>query len=187
MIANFISLIRILSIPFFVGTLLYYTPQKDFLRIIAFFIFLFAMLTDVIDGFIARKIDKKSEIGAILDPLSDKLLLMSAFFCLYLLKSLPLRIPLWFLILVVSRDLIILMGTGIMFLLGIRFKIVPTLWGKLTTFFQMLTVICVLLKFKFSFLVWYIASVFTIISGVDYIRKGLKLINNANKADINNN
>jgi len=79
------------------------------------------------------------------------------------------------------------MGTGIMFLLGIRFKIVPTLWGKLTTFFQMLTVICVLLKFKFSFLVWYIASVFTIISGVDYIRKGLKLINNANKADINNN
>ena len=67
MIANFISLIRILSIPFFVGTLLYYTPQKDFLRIIAFFIFLFAMLTDIIDGFIARKIDKKSEIGAILD------------------------------------------------------------------------------------------------------------------------
>ncbi len=183
MIANLITLMRVLSIPFFVGTLLYYSPQKDFLRLMALGIFLFAMTTDIVDGFIARKMNKKSEIGVVLDPLSDKLLLMSAFFCLYALKSLPLRIPLWFLVLVVSRDLIILIGTGIMFLIGVKFKIKPSVWGKLTTFFQMITIVSVLLVFRFSFLIWHIASIFTIISGIDYIYKGLRIVNNVNKAN----
>lgn len=80
--ANKISVFRILSVPFFVACLLYYSDQRQFLRIVALAIFCLAVVSDAVDGYIARKSKQHSPAGLILDPLGDKLLLMSAFICL---------------------------------------------------------------------------------------------------------
>ncbi len=174
MIPNLISLYRILSIPFFIWSL------KEGLREIALLIFGVAVISDFIDGYLARKVPSRSPLGKIIDPLADKFLLMSAFFCLYAFKELPMNIPFWVLLVIVSRDLIILIGAGIIFLMGVSMEIKPTLWGKLTTFFQMMTVLSVLLGFKLSFLVWDTAIIFTVVSGAQYILRGIKVIANAN-------
>ena len=171
MIPNLITLYRLLSIPFFIWFL------KQSLRGWATLIFGIAIISDFIDGYLARKILKKNEIGALLDPLADKFLLMSSFVCLYMFKNLPLNIPFWVVLVVLTRDLILLLGGGLMLLMGIKFKIEPTIWGKLTTFFQMFTVLSVLLNFRFSFIFWEVACIFTVISGVDYMVKGIKIIN----------
>ncbi|MBU1999362.1 MAG: CDP-alcohol phosphatidyltransferase family protein, partial [Candidatus Omnitrophica bacterium] len=74
--ANKISLFRILTVPFFISCLIYYTPGKKFLLLVAVSIFILAVLSDAIDGYIARKSKQQSQAGLILDPLGDKLLLM---------------------------------------------------------------------------------------------------------------
>ncbi len=79
--ANKITICRILAVPFFIATVLYYSPQRDHLRYAALGIFLFAVISDVIDGYIARTRHQKTRAGAILDPLADKLLLISATGC----------------------------------------------------------------------------------------------------------
>jgi len=177
-IANRVSIFRILSVPFFVACLIYYSPQNDILRYIALFIFLLAIISDAVDGYLARKTKQKSQAGLVLDPLADKLLLLSAFVGLRMIEDFPLKIrfPLWVSLIVISRDIIILLGVVVIYLLKTKLDIYPTVWGKLTTFFQMLSVVCVLLQFRFSFIFWTIAVVFTVISGFDYIRKGMVIL-----------
>jgi len=170
-IANKISTFRILTVPFFIGCLLYYSPEKDFLRLIALAIFILAVSSDAIDGFIARKSKQHSPVGLILDPLGDKILLMGAFIFLYIIDT-GIRFPLWVSLIVVSRDAIILLGIIAIFLVRQKLDIHPSIWGKLTTSFQMAAVISVLIRFQFSYLLWSMAIFFTLISGVDYIRRG---------------
>src|SRR3989338_7065868 len=86
--ANKVTIVRILTVPFFIATVLYYAPERDYLRLAALCIFLVAVISDVIDGYIARTWKEKTKAGAILDPLADKLLLISAFICLYKIRSL---------------------------------------------------------------------------------------------------
>jgi cardiolipin synthase len=176
--ANKISTIRILSVPFFIACLIYYSPEKDHLRFIALAIFVLAVLSDAVDGYIARKSQEKSKAGLVLDPLGDKLLLVSAFICLYFIKEPPsgIRFPLWVVLIVISRDMIILLGAVVIYMLKQEINISPTRWGKLTTTFQMLSVITILLQFKSSHVFWTIATVFTIISGIDYIKRGFKIL-----------
>lgn len=176
--ANKLSLFRILSIPFFITPLLYYSPQRDFLRFISLGIFLVAVLSDAIDGYIARKAKQRTVAGAILDPLADKLLLLSAFLCLSLIRGLPkdLRLPVWVLIIFISRDVIILLGSVVIYIVRGELKIYPTVWGKLTTLFQTVTIVSLLLRIKFSVLFWIAAVIFTVISGTDYIRRGFKIL-----------
>jgi cardiolipin synthase len=174
-IANKISSFRILTVPFFVACLLYYTPQKDYLRFVALGIFILAVFSDVVDGYIARKRGQHSPAGLILDPLGDKLLLISAFIFLYL-KNTGVRFPLCVTLIVVSRDAIILLGIIAIFLVRQRFDIKPSVWGKLTTGFQMAAVISVLIRWDFSRIVWSVAIFFTIVSGIDYIRRGFAIL-----------
>jgi len=77
--ANWLTVGRIFLIPVFVIFLIYYTPGDEFYRYAAFWIFITASLTDALDGFIARKFNQKTELGALLDPIADKLLLVSGF------------------------------------------------------------------------------------------------------------
>lgn len=179
MIPNLISLFRILIIPFFIWTL-----KEDKIGV-SLIIFSSAVVSDFIDGFLARRIPQKNPVGSLLDPLADKFLLMTAFFCLYAFKNLQLNIPFWVLLVVVSRDLIILLGTGLIFVMGTKIEVKPTVWGKMTTFFQMFTIISVLLKFHFSFVFWNVAVIFTIISGVHYISKGIRIINIQSRNGLN--
>ncbi len=177
-IANKISLFRILSTPFFIGTVLYYNTQRDYLRYISLGIFLLAALSDAIDGYIARTRKQKTRIGTILDPLADKLLLSSAFLCLYVKRSFihGISIPLWVVLIVISRDIIIIAGSCLIFMVRQDLELVPTSWGKFTTAFQMFTIILVLLQFKHAYLGWWVASALTVISGIQYLRGGFRIL-----------
>ncbi|MDD5731117.1 MAG: CDP-alcohol phosphatidyltransferase family protein [Candidatus Omnitrophica bacterium] len=175
-IANKISIFRILTVPFFISTLIYYSPEKDFLRFIALAIFTLGVISDAIDGYIARKAKQMSKAGLVLDPLGDKLLLMSAFIILSPLSKLTIQFPLWLTVIVISRDMIILMGAIVIFIVKQDINVASTRWGKLTTTFQMAAVISVLLQISFSFIFWSAAAFFTVISGVDYVMRGFKVL-----------
>lgn len=174
--ANKISTFRILSVPFFIASLLYYSQSRDYLRFVALFIFLLGVVSDAVDGYIARKSRQYSKAGLVLDPLGDKLLLMSAFICLSLIPEYPLKFPLWVTLIVISRDVIILLGTVLIYMLKQTIDVFPTRWGKLTTTFQMSAVIAVFLKLDFSYMFWWLAVFFTLISGIDYVGRGFKTL-----------
>ena len=163
--ANKISTFRILCVPFFIATLVYYNTQRDYLRFVALAIFILAVISDAVDGYIARKSKQQSQAGLILDPLGDKLVLMSAFICLSFDKF-SLQFPLWVTLTVISRDAIILLGTTVIYIVKQRLNISPTRWGKVTTSCQMASVIAVLLKLKFTPLIWW----------MDYIMRGFKTL-----------
>jgi len=180
--ANKISTFRIVSVPFFIACLMYYGQDmagREYLRYCALAIFVLGVISDAVDGYIARKSKQQSKAGLILDPLGDKLLLMSAFICLYL-SPLPVRFPLPVILIVISRDILILLGAVVIFIVKHEINIVPTRWGKLTTTFQMLSVILVLLQWQYAFVCWWIAVFFTAISGTDYVMRGFKLLYNNN-------
>ncbi|MDD5005655.1 MAG: CDP-alcohol phosphatidyltransferase family protein [Candidatus Omnitrophica bacterium] len=177
--ANKITIFRILSVPFLITTLVYYTPQKDYLRLIALFIFALAIISDAIDGYFARVRNQKTQAGAILDPLADKFLLITAFIFLYHISNqyFDIKLPLWVILIVIFRDVILLLGGGIIILTNQENKIMPTWWGKTSTFFQMMTILFLLLKLNLSYYIWNIAVIFTLISGIDYLRKGIVMFN----------
>lgn len=175
--ANKISTFRILSVPFFIAALICYRhPEKEHFRFIALGIFILGVISDAVDGYIARRTAQKSKAGLILDPLGDKLLLMSAFICLSIFKEFPLRFPLWIVFIVITRDILILLGAVVIYIVKQDINISPTRWGKFTTTFQMLAVIAVLLQLQFGSALWRLAAFFTVISGMDYIKRGFKTL-----------
>jgi len=179
--ANKVTIGRILVVPFFIATVLYYSDERDYLRLIALGIFLFAIITDVIDGYIARTHHQKTKAGAILDPLADKLLLISAFICLTIKGEifLSVKFPLWLVVSVISRDVILLLGAMIIHLVQGDITITPSKWGKATTFFQIICILTVLLQWKVSVVLWYMTAGLTVISGLGYIRNGIKTLNDS--------
>jgi CDP-diacylglycerol--glycerol-3-phosphate 3-phosphatidyltransferase len=176
--ANKISTFRILTVPFFIASLVYYSPEKDYLRFVALGIFILGVISDAVDGYIARKSKQMSPAGLILDPLGDKLLLISAYICLCAIHDFPRGIyfPLWVSMIVVSRDAIILLGALVVYIVKQQINIHPTRWGKLTTTFQMLSVVAVFLQLKLTPLLWWVAAGWTLVSGLDYVRRGFKTL-----------
>lgn len=162
--------------PFFIACLIYYSPERQYFRFLALVIFILGVISDAVDGYIARKSKQQSKAGLILDPLGDKLLLMSAYIFLSQLSHFSLQFPLWVTFIVISRDLIIIMGTLVIYMVRQKIEIYPTRWGKLTTTFQMLSVILLLLQSNLSFLSWWLAVIFTVISGADYVKRGFKTL-----------
>lgn len=184
--ANKVSIFRIISIPFFLSVVLYYSPQRDFLRYVALGIFLLAVVSDFIDGYIARIKKQKTKFGSIVDPLADKLLLITSFICLYVKSNIypDIYLPLWVVLTIISRDVIILLGAVIIYLMKQDLNVNPSYGGKFTTFFQMVTVIAFLLRLNFVGLLWNVAIFFTMLSGIDYLRKGVLVLN---AIDVKNN
>lgn len=169
--ANKISIFRILSTPFFIASL-YYSTERPYLRIVAIVIFAIAVFSDAVDGYIARKSKQKSQAGLVLDPLADKLLLMSAFICLYLFGE----FPFWLILIVITRDILIICGALVIYIIKQSLNFASSKWGKLTTIFQVLAITAVLTKLKFAYFFWWLAAVFTIISGIDYLMRGFKIL-----------
>ena len=104
---NFITLIRILTIPFFLVYLSYHRYGE------ALIIFVIGGVTDFLDGLTARLMNQQTALGAYLDPIADKLLVITSFIMLGLIDG----IPEWLAVVVVSRDILILIGYGIIYLL----------------------------------------------------------------------
>lgn len=169
-LADKVSSIRIILIPIFIS-LLIYSRYHSWLRYLAVGVFGLAVLSDFFDGLVARIKKEKSELGQIIDPLADKLLLFSAFVSLYLLHF---NVYLWVVLVVVSRDLVIFLGFAILRFLKVEVVISPSIWGKLTTFFQMFTILWVLLGIPYYFFVSILAVIFTLVSGIDYFLRGVK-------------
>lgn len=172
-LANKISVGRIILIPFFIASIIYGRME------LALFFFVLAIASDACDGYIARTQNQKTRLGTFLDPLADKMLLVSAFICLSIAKAVPayVRFPPYVPIIVISRDALIVLGSVIIYVLTGDITIRPTLSGKLTTFFQMMTIVSVLAQFKYSFIVWNIAVAMTAVSGIDYLIMGSRLMN----------
>jgi cardiolipin synthase len=173
-LANWLTVLRILLIPVFV-TLLVYQQRGPALAV-----FLAAALTDLLDGYVARQQGSQSRLGAFLDPLADKLLLVSTFVTLTWLRALPF----WIAAVVISRDVILMVGALAIHMAGGRITPRPTLTGKLATFFQVLTVLIGLLVPFYQAPgvargVMWLAATFTVASGLQYIVQGLRFFNAA--------
>jgi len=175
-LANKITISRIILTPIFITAIVY--SRMD----IALALFTLAIISDGLDGFIARTLNQKTALGTVLDPIADKILLVSAFICLSLVNTVPahLKLPAYVPIIVISRDAIIVLGSVIVYFIKGDVKIHPSFWGKFTTFFQMMTIVSILVKFAHAEVVWDIAVLLTIISGADYVIKGSKALSEVN-------
>jgi len=175
-LANRITITRIILTPLFIAAVIYGRMN------VALVLFTMAVISDGLDGLVARTMHQKTILGTILDPVADKTLLISAFICLTLIKSVPpdLRLPPYVLITVISRDAIIVLGTILIHVVKGVVKIEPSFCGKFTTFFQMMTVVSILVQFKYSYFIWNTAAILTVISGIDYMLKGSQALNENN-------
>jgi cardiolipin synthase (CMP-forming) len=152
--ANKITILRILLVPFFVVEVLYYTKGgHELYRLLAILSFTVAAILDGVDGFVARHYNQRSELGAILDPLADKLLLVSGIVVLSFDHSPYLEsAPLWFTGTIIGRDILILIGMGVIHLMVGTVKVRPRIIGKIATVLQMVVVLWILLKWGESWL-----------------------------------
>lgn len=173
---NLLTLLRILFVPVIVIFLI----QESYWN--AFIFFVLSGITDGLDGFLARILNQKTVIGAYLDPIADKALVMSCFITL----SIKHLIPGWLSVIVVSRDCIILVGICLLALMSVSLEIKPSYVSKATTLVQFLTVFWVLLELGssqvfvqngISYVLYGVTAFLTVVSGLDYIWKGIKLVN----------
>ncbi len=176
--ANKITIMRILLVPFMVVNLIYYAQNGvEYHRLLAFASFILAALSDGVDGYIARHYHQRSELGAILDPIADKLLLVSGIVLLTLDNRPYLdRFPLWLTVTVFSRDLILMIGMGVIHYTCGKVTVRPHVTGKIATVLQMVAIGWALLKWNSRGLevVVMLATAFTAISGLIYVRDGMR-------------
>ena len=176
-IPNILTLLRIFLTPLLIWLLIENRLNE------AFVVFVVAGLTDGLDGFIARVFHQKSKLGAFLDPLADKLLLVGSFIMLGYLGL----VPDWLAILVVSRDGVILLGLATLFFHHVEVEIRPVPVSKITTFMQLVTVFlclgCGFLKLPAwgSRTVFGATALLTVASGLHYLYIGFSLLGNGRR------
>jgi len=179
--ANKITIFRILLVPFFVVQFLYYVGTgNEWNRLFALLAFALASVLDGVDGYIARRYNQKSELGAVLDPLADKLLLVSGIVLLGFDSGHYFsRIPLWLIVTIISRDMIVLLGVTLVHFMCGKVAVRARMVGKVATVFQMGTVLWILFQWTDRALPILIfgAALFTGLSGVLYILDGIRQLN----------
>ena len=174
---NCLTLVRILTIPVFLEFLAYHLYRE------ALLVFILGGMTDFLDGFVARKMKQQTALGAYLDPVADKLLVITSFIMLGAIEG----IPMWLAVVVVVRDILILIGYAIIYVLvEERLQVKPSLIGKWSTTLQLLTLgVALALLYDpklFSvpvlrLFVW-VTAVATVVSGCQYLYRGLVWLQN---------
>jgi cardiolipin synthase (CMP-forming) len=168
---NTLTIARILIIPVFITSIIY--KRYDY----SLYLFIIAALTDLFDGLFARLKNQKTALGTFLDPLADKFLLVTVFIILTVYGW----IPKWLTITVISRDIIIVTGWLLLYLVMGISKVEPSLLGKTTIWIQSMLIAYILFDINLPFLpdipswIFLVAAGITIISGLHYIYKGMKL------------
>ena len=171
-VPNLITTIRILLAPVFI----IYLINDKFLP--ALVVILLCAVSDGIDGMLARLLNQRSRLGAYLDPLADKLLLLAAFVTL----SVRGYLPAWLTVLVFSRDTMILLGIIVLFLNRVEVAIKPSYVSKVTTWLQFITIVAVLSKAVMPFTVklypyiFYLTALLTITSGLHYMVQWFRMM-----------
>lgn len=172
---NGVTIIRILAIP--VILFLLFATGRMF-QVITAVIFLLVALTDMLDGYFARSRKMVTTLGKFLDPLADKLLIVTALIALISARG----IPLWMVIVIVGREIAV---TGLRGIAMSEGMVIPSsLLGKYKTAFEMTSIFCLILKGPFLSIDFYligiallwVALLLAVISGVDYFRGFLKAI-----------
>lgn len=176
--ANKVTILRILLVPFFICQGLYYGSDGiELHRWLAIAAFALCALSDGVDGYIARHYNQRSELGALLDPLADKLLLVSGvvFLSFDHQPYLP-PLPLWLVTTIVSRDLLLVIGWAVIHHVCGRVTIRPRISGKIATVLQMAVVLWALLKWPDATLqlIALTTAIFTGLSGLLYYWDGAK-------------
>jgi cardiolipin synthase (CMP-forming) len=167
---NFITLLRLATLPFFLLCI------ADGRFGIALALFVGAGISDGVDGYLARRFQMNSALGAYLDPIADKLLLMSS----YLFLAIPsypaiVKVPVWLATLVISRDVLLLLVALLLILSSTRRRFPPTWLGKVATVTQIVTVLLVLCANVWSWprpivlVAFGAAAACTVLSGFDYV------------------
>jgi cardiolipin synthase (CMP-forming) len=178
--ANKVTIGRILLVPFFIISIIYYIKSgEEFYRWFAISCFALAAISDGIDGFIARHFNQWSELGTILDPLADKLLLVSGIILLSFHNERHLMtIPIWLTVTILSRDVILMFGFALIHFVAGGMKVKPHFTSKIATVLQMAVVLWTIFKFDARAHYWIsvAAAVFTGISGLIYIFAGMRLL-----------
>ncbi len=171
-IPNSLTMLRLILAPVFMILLL---NNK---YIAAFIVIVIASITDFLDGQIARRFNMQTEFGRILDPIADKVLV----FCTVVALLITFNFPLWVGLIILSRDIIILLG-GLLFLRkNQRKSLVPNIFGKVSTTFQLTTfVVFILAAINSYYALWidiliYLTVVMTLLSGIIYIFKGYNVL-----------
>ncbi len=172
---NFISLGRLIAVPIIIWCVL---TQKNQM---AFWLFIAAGISDILDGLLARLLKERTTVGAYLDPLADKALLMGLFITLAVRNF----IPLWLVIVVVFRDVIIIAGSILLMLLQKPFSVKPLFISKMNTLVQILLVSVILAGSAihypypniFADTMIYSVAFTTICSGIAYLWLWVQIIN----------
>lgn len=172
-LSNIFTILRILITPFIVVSIINHS------WLLALLLFALASITDFLDGYIARVMNLATPLGALLDPLADKILLLSCFVALVIISSLPA----WFVILMLVREAIIIFGVIVIQLYRPHLRLKPTIWGKLNTCISIAFILFNLICFHFNFLsaikldiVFFLVSIFAVFSLLHYIKIGIKLL-----------
>ena len=168
MLANFLSVLRVLLIPF----LLYFIAQGPAAQLQAVLLLLLAGATDIGDGWVARRYNQVSRLGKILDPLADKIFLACLLGGLALWRDLPL----WLLVMLFVRDLGIVLVGGLL-LRSQGLVIAANRWGKYTTLCMVLTALSYVIEIPASLRTGLImtAAALVVVSSLSYAQLALRL------------
>ncbi len=168
---NTLTIARIVIIPLFITAIIY--KRYDY----ALYLFIVAAITDTLDGLFARLTNQKTVLGTFLDPLADKFLLVTSF----IIFSINGWLPKWLTVTVISRDIIVIIGWVLIYLITHTSNVKPTITGKAAIAMQLVLLCYVLLDINIvslpdihEALIW-ITAALTVISGLHYIYRGLKL------------
>ena len=171
---NLVTIVRLVLTPFIAGCILHGRPLAAFWLAVA------AGLTDIVDGALARRLGAASAAGAYLDPIADKVLLSTIYICL----AIHATFPWWFVAIVFGRDLLILAGAGIALAFTTVRKFPPSVWGKLSTFFQIVAAVVWMGRDAFptltldniGHLLIFISAAATVWSGLHYAWRGVQML-----------
>jgi cardiolipin synthase len=172
-IPNTLTITRIVIIPVFVTAVLYRRYEY------ALYLFAGAGLTDLLDGLTARLTNQKTVLGTFLDPLADKFLLVTSF----ILFAVYGWIPKWLAIAVISRDLVVVVGWLLLYLITHNSRVQPVFTGKLAIAMQLVVLAYILLGVNLPSLpplphfFFLLTAAVTALSGLQYIYKGFTLTN----------
>lgn len=183
-VATWVTISRLAGAFFFILLLTYHTmalkqgADDSIYRPAALILFLLVAVTDFVDGWLARRRGEITPLGTLLDPVADKLLVVSSLIFLTKpsLTALSPQFPVWFTWLVISRDVYLFAGAILVHVTGVKLRIKPRISGKLATLLNLLAIALVLGKIGGSVLwtLWILASLATIHSWFEYTRDGLK-------------
>lgn len=174
-IATLFTLLRVALVPFIIIAM----KQQSWSQ--AFWLFAIAAFTDTIDGSLARWWNDKTVLGACLDPIADKILLVATFFTLAFVQSPLFAIPRWFAIFILCKEIIILGGSLVLFITGSGFAVKPTNLGKMSTVVQISFIIWIFFCYFFNvapvrtyYSLIVVLTVFVVTSFIQYMLIGMR-------------